>query len=510
MIDRRYRVEQQVGGGGFGRVYRCVEIATGKSVAVKVLRPDHLAGPCRERIVAKFREEAQILARLEHPNIVPVRDWGQTAEIPVYIVMDYIEGMSLAQRLREQWTPVSHEDAVRWIIEVAKALVYAHGKGVFHLDIKPANILFQGDIQVKGPQRILLADFGLALRDDQRLQRGRDTSGTPAYMSPEQVRGEIDRIDAWTNVYGLGATLYAMLAGRPPFKAARTAKSSRKWKMSMTPQSLRSLDPNIPEELERICSKALSKQPSDRYARRRTCSTNSASSSAPASNCQPPPGPGGGPGGEPGKIVPKGLQPFDKDDADFFLRLVPGALDRARDSRDHPPLEVEDRSGGSRRAAGGGPDLRPQRLRQVVAGPRRAAAPAGQAAGAFRLRPGDGRPTERTLREPAARQIPGPDRPAWTWSKRSAPWRGTGGGGGRQDADRPGPIRAMAGGPPPDADAELLDALRLCSQCAGAMPAAGPQRVPDGRQAVHADSGHPAERAPKLVAWSDRSRPNTP
>ena len=172
--QRPVRVEELLGRGGFGQVYGASRSRPAETVAIEVLRPDHAAGPWSRRLAARFRAEAQTVAGLEHPNIVPVRYWGQTDEIPLYIVMDYVPGISLALRLM-QATSIPYRDAVLWIIEAAKALVYADNKGVLHLDVKPANILLQGDVLSKGPERILLTDFGLALRDDQRRRRGRDT-----------------------------------------------------------------------------------------------------------------------------------------------------------------------------------------------------------------------------------------------------------------------------------------------------------------------------------------------
>ncbi|MCL4206383.1 MAG: protein kinase [Pirellulaceae bacterium] len=322
-ITERYTVERQLGSGGFGRVYLCVDGESGSRVAVKVLRPDRMARADWEQLVVRFRQEAQVLAELEHPHIVSVRDWGSTGQIPIYIVMDYVGELNLAKRIRTAG-PISFREVAHWMVAIAKALHYAHAKGIYHLDIKPTNIMLNESRQVQ------VVDFGLALRDQHRLLRFGERSGTMAYMSPEQARGETDRVDSRTDVYGLGATMYAMLTRRAPFESQDMDElSGQVTNLTFGPQPPREINPAIPEELERICLKALSKHATERYATAQEMVEDlreflRSSDADFATGFHP----GIMAAGPEVKIVPKGLRSFDRSDAYFFLRLLPGPRDR--------------------------------------------------------------------------------------------------------------------------------------------------------------------------------------
>ena len=205
-LSDRYRIERELGEGGMATVYLARDLKHERDVAIKVLKPELAAVIGAER----FLSEIHTMARLQHPNILPLLDSGE-ADGLLYYVMPFVEGETLRDRLgREKQLPVG--DAVRIAAEVAGALDYAHRHGVIHRDIKPANILLQDD-------RALVADFGIALAASTAGDRITETGltlGTPQYMAPEQAMGERD-LDARTDVYALGSVLYEMLAGEPPF-----------------------------------------------------------------------------------------------------------------------------------------------------------------------------------------------------------------------------------------------------------------------------------------------------
>jgi serine/threonine protein kinase len=207
-LEGRYVIEREIGSGGTAVVFRARDLRHHRLVAIKVLRPElaRSLGPDR------FLREIRIAASLTHPHILPVHDSGEAAEL-LYYVMPYVEGESLRSRLiREGALPM--DDALRIAREVADALSYAHSRGVVHRDIKPGNILLVGGHAV-------VADFGIATAtdigmDDETLTSPGLVIGTPAYMSPEQARGE-PMVDGRSDLYSLGCVLYEMLTGRPPF-----------------------------------------------------------------------------------------------------------------------------------------------------------------------------------------------------------------------------------------------------------------------------------------------------
>src|SRR5678815_2781486 len=206
-LGDRYRIERELGKGGMATVYLAEDLRHGRKVAVKVLLPELAAVLGAER----FLSEIHVTAALQHPHILPLFDSGQ-ANGQLYYVMPYVEGESLRTRLaREKQLPI--DEAIRITREVASALDYAHRRGVIHRDIKPENILLQDGTA-------LVADFGIALAVSKaggtRLTQTGLSLGTPHYMSPEQATGD-HAVDGRSDIYSLGAALYEMLTGDPPF-----------------------------------------------------------------------------------------------------------------------------------------------------------------------------------------------------------------------------------------------------------------------------------------------------
>ncbi len=251
-----YTIERQLGRGGMATVFLAQDTKHKRPVALKVLHPElaHALGPER------FRREVELAARLQHPHILTVFDSGEAAG-HLWFTMPYAEGESLRDRLtRERQLPV--EDAVRIAIEAARGLAYAHQHGVIHRDIKPENILLTSDGST------LVADFGIARAfgggDAQSLTETGMAVGTPQYMSPEQSTGERE-LDARTDVYALGAVLYEMLAGEPPFTGATTQAIIAKRMRGEVPD-VRAVRHSVPRAIGEAVTKAMALTPADRYA----------------------------------------------------------------------------------------------------------------------------------------------------------------------------------------------------------------------------------------------------
>jgi serine/threonine protein kinase len=248
----RYRVERLLGEGSFGLVYLAHDDQLHRPVAVKVPHRERISSP---EDVAAYLAEARILASLEHPHIVPVHDVGATENGLPFVVSKFIEGCDLKERIEEARPAFS--EAAALVATIAEALHYAHRKGLVHRDIKPANIL----IDAAGEPHV--ADFGLALKEED-FGKGAGFAGTPAYMSPEQARGDGDRVDGRSDIFSLGVVLYELLTGRRPFPG-ETRSQLLEQIATIEARPPRQIDDAIPKELERICLKALAKRASDRY-----------------------------------------------------------------------------------------------------------------------------------------------------------------------------------------------------------------------------------------------------
>jgi serine/threonine protein kinase len=256
-----YELLEEIGRGGMGIVFRARQKSADRIVAVKILRRDklsELSPDARETMIERFRTESQSTAQLEHDNIVPVYEVGNANGLHYYS-MKFIEGESLADLIKDR--PLDNRTAAELIEPIARALAAAHAHGVLHRDIKPRNIM-----RDRKTGRPLLADFGLAkLVEAQReVTHTGDVMGSPPYMSPEQAN-DAARVTEAADVYSLGATLYHLLTGRPPFQAANVAETMRQvWYDDPIPP--RQLNPDIDRDLETICLKCLEKEPSRRFA----------------------------------------------------------------------------------------------------------------------------------------------------------------------------------------------------------------------------------------------------
>jgi eukaryotic-like serine/threonine-protein kinase len=203
----RYSLLKRLGKGSFGEVFLAFDDELERPVAIKVPHRERVAEP---EDIETYLIEARILANLDHPHIVPVYDAGRTQDGLCFVVSKYIEGGDLATRWKE--ARFGFLESAAMIASIADALHYAHTKGLVHRDVKPANIL----IEVSG--RAYVADFGLALKDED-FGRGARIAGTPAYMSPEQARGEGHRVDGRSDIFSVGVVFYELLTGRRPFVA---------------------------------------------------------------------------------------------------------------------------------------------------------------------------------------------------------------------------------------------------------------------------------------------------
>ncbi len=250
----RYRVLREIGRGGAAVVYEAEDVELKRRVALKILRDADMDAT----VLARLQREAAIVAGLFHPNIVGVHEIGTardaTGRALHFIAMDFVEGRTLADLLRDRSAPL--RELLRILEKVARAAAFAHSRGIVHRDLKPGNVL------VETGGRVILTDFGLAVAESfgTRITRSHAVLGTPQYMAPEQVEGRAREIDARTDVYALGVILYEILEGRLPFPGETAAVVYRKI-LTEDP-----LAPGARPDLEAVCLKALEKEPGRRYA----------------------------------------------------------------------------------------------------------------------------------------------------------------------------------------------------------------------------------------------------
>lgn len=255
-----YELLDELGKGGMGIVYRARQRKANRIVALKIIRPDRLgslSASSQAGIIERFRKEAQAAARLQHDNLVTMYEVGEVDGCH-YFSMQYVEGCSLADKLRTG--PLDNKQAAKFIEPICRAVHAAHQVGVLHRDIKPQNILIEN-----ATLRPRIADFGLAkLADDEvELTQSGEMMGTPPYMPPEQF-GDAVHCTAKADIYSLGATLYHSLSGRPPFQAATSIATMRQV-LEQDPVGLRQLNAAVDIELETLCMRCLEKEPERRF-----------------------------------------------------------------------------------------------------------------------------------------------------------------------------------------------------------------------------------------------------
>lgn len=253
LLNRRYRLDHQQGSGGMAVIYKTTDLALGRIVAVKILRPsltnDH-------SFLVRFRQEARNVANLSHPNIVTVHDVGQDNNTH-YIVMEYIDGANLKDIIREE-APLSIAKALDLAIQICAGVGYAHRAGLVHADVKPQNIL------VTDNQKVKVTDFGIAqaLAATQPQERQKVVWGSPHYFSPEQAQGEYPT--PASDVYSIGIVMFEMLTGRLPF-VGTDQQALALAHIRDAPPRISELNPQVPTDLERIVMKALAKDPNARH-----------------------------------------------------------------------------------------------------------------------------------------------------------------------------------------------------------------------------------------------------
>jgi len=251
ILDDRYEIIELIGSGGMANVYKALCHRLNRYDAVKIMRDETAANTELRR---RFRAESQAVAMLSHPNIVSVYDVSHSDDVE-YIVMELIDGITLKQYLQKK-SVLDPSEVLDFTIQTAKALEHAHSKGIIHRDIKPQNIMLLKDGMIK------VADFGIASLENTIEENNGETVGSVHYIAPEQARGEAP--DARSDIYSLGIVMYEMLTGKLPYVGNSDVEVAVKH-MNTDPVTPRDIVPSIPEELERICLKAMNSNIVERY-----------------------------------------------------------------------------------------------------------------------------------------------------------------------------------------------------------------------------------------------------
>ena len=251
----RYRIEALLGTGAMGEVYRAHDPAIDRLVAIKVVRPELVAGSGGEQLLERFRREARAAGRRFHPNIIAIWDFGDDNGTP-FLVMELVEGQSLDQLIKSSG-PLPQDRSVGIITQVLSALGFAHANGIVHRDIKPSNIMVLPGDQVK------VADFGIARLEASEFTIVGDLLGTPAYMAPEQLSG--GSIDHRTDLFATGVILFEMLTGVKPFRG-KSITEIISFMEKRGPEDIRALNPAVPEAMKHVIGKSVAFDPAQRYA----------------------------------------------------------------------------------------------------------------------------------------------------------------------------------------------------------------------------------------------------
>ena len=251
----QYTIKEHIGSGGMATVYKGYRADIDRTVAIKILTVNPAV--VNESLIARFKLEAKTIARLEHPHILTLYDYGVEDDL-LYLVMPYLDGGSLGDRLKSD-DPPSLEEIAKLLSEVATALDYAHREGIIHRDIKPDNILLDKE------GHALIADFGIVkiAESDNSLTATGGVVGTPAYLAPEQAGG--DGITSSSDIYSLGVVIYEIVSGKKPYSAETPIQVILKHINDPVP-NIRELSPALPDDLEPVMRRVLAKLPNERYA----------------------------------------------------------------------------------------------------------------------------------------------------------------------------------------------------------------------------------------------------
>ena len=248
-------VKQMIGSGRMGKVYRAWQRSLEREVAIKFLRKSFLSDA---DAIERFIREARVVAQLRHPSILAVHGLGRTPFGGYFMVLDLVRGSDLAKLAGQQ--PIDVEQAIGWIVTATDALSHAHQRGIIHCDLKPANLLLDED------DRLLVADFGLARNWNAAGTQPHEIAGTAPFMAPEQIEPSFGSIGPWTDVYALGAVLYTLLAGKPPYAGQTCIDILVQVIAEPSPNDPRSIRPGIPDWAAEICMRCLQKEVAHRYS----------------------------------------------------------------------------------------------------------------------------------------------------------------------------------------------------------------------------------------------------